>query len=47
VAVIPHEFAYSTVAWLLGPKPEPGNIPWGGSSLTNVLLRWDINENVD
>lgn len=47
VAVIPHEFAHSTVAWLLGLKPEPGNITWGGTSPTNVLLLWDINENVD
>lgn len=47
VAVIPHEFAHSITAWLLGIKPEPGNITWGGSSLTNVLLLWDINENID
>lgn len=47
VAVIPHEFAHSTVAWLLGLKPEPGDITWGGGSLTNVLLLWNIDENVD
>lgn len=47
VAVIPHEFAHSTVAWLLGIKPEPGNITWGGTSPTNVLLLWNINENID
>ena len=47
VAVIPHEFAHSTVAWLLGLKPEPGDITWGGPSLTNILLLWDIDENVD
>ncbi len=47
VAVIPHEFAHSIMAWLLGIKPEPGNITWGGTSLGNVLLLWDIDENVD
>lgn len=47
LAVIPHEFAHSTVAWLLGLKPEPGDITWGETSPANLLLLVDIDENVD
>lgn len=46
-AVIPHEFAHSIMAWLLGIKDQPGNITWGGTSLLNVLLLANIDENVD
>lgn len=46
-AVIPHEFAHSIMAWLLGIKDQPGNIDWGGTSLLNVLLLIHIDENVD
>lgn len=47
LAVIPHEFSHSITAWILGIKPEPGNISWGGSSLWNVTLLDNIDENVD
>lgn len=47
VAVIPHEFAHSIMAWLLGIKDQPGNIDWGGTSLLNLLLLIHIDENVD
>lgn len=46
-AVIPHEFAHSLVAWMVGINDQPGNIDWGGTSLLNVLLLADIDENVD
>ncbi len=46
-AVLPHEFAHSVVAWLVGIKDQPGNIDWGGTSLLNVLGLVDIYENVD
>src|SRR5919112_441433 len=46
-AVIPHEFAHSIMAWILGIKDQPGNIDWGGTSLLNVLLLANIDENVD
>jgi hypothetical protein len=46
-AVLPHEFAHSIVAWLVGIKDQPGNIDWGGTSLLNIFLLIDIYENVD
>lgn len=47
VAVIPHEFSHSIMAWILGIKDQPGNIDWGGTSLLNILLLIHIDENVD
>ena len=46
-AVLPHEFAHSTVAWLVGIKSVPGDIYWGPGSVVNILLLVDIDENVD
>lgn len=46
-AVLPHEFAHSITAWLLGIKDQPGNIDWGGTSLPNLLFLIHIDENVD
>jgi hypothetical protein len=46
-AVLPHEFAHSIVAWILGLKESPFNIDWGGDSLLNLLLLINIDENVD
>ncbi|HET7092545.1 MAG TPA: hypothetical protein VFI22_03680, partial [Thermomicrobiales bacterium] len=46
-AVLPHEFAHSILAWLLGIKDQPGNIDWGGTSLLNIFLLVHIDENVD
>lgn len=28
-AYLPHEFAHSIVAWLVGIKDQPGDIDWG------------------
>jgi hypothetical protein len=46
-AVLPHEFAHSIMAWLVGIKDRPGAIDWGGASPLNVLLLANIDENVD
>jgi hypothetical protein len=46
-AVLPHEFAHSIMAWLLGIKDQPGNIDWGGTSVPNLLFLIHIDENVD
>jgi hypothetical protein len=47
VAVLPHEFTHSILAWALGIKENPWLIDWGGDSVVNILLLWHINENVD
>jgi hypothetical protein len=46
-AVLPHEFAHSIMAWILGIKDQPGNIDWGGTSIPNILFLINIDENVD
>ncbi|MDQ0643458.1 hypothetical protein [Microbacterium murale] len=47
LAVLPHEFTHSILAWALGIKENPWLIDWGGDSLLNILLLVHINENVD
>jgi hypothetical protein len=47
VAVLPHEFTHSILAWALGIKDNPWLIDWGGSSWLNILLLIHIDENVD
>jgi hypothetical protein len=47
LAVLPHEFSHSVVAWIVGIKPAPGNISWGGTSLWNITLLAHVDENVD
>jgi hypothetical protein len=47
VAVFPHEFTHSFFAWVLGYKPDPLNITYGGTGLSNLLLLSGIDENVD
>jgi len=47
LAVLPHEFSHSFMAWALGVKSDPLDITWGGSSPLNVLLLINIDENVD
>ena len=46
-AVLPHEFAHSFTAWATGIKADPLDIDWGGTSLSNILLLMNIDENVD
>ena len=47
LAVLPHEFTHSILAWALGIKDDPWLIDWGGSSWLNLLLLVHIDENVD
>lgn len=47
LAVLPHEFTHSILAWALGIKGDPWAIDWGGGSLANILLLVHIDENVD
>lgn len=47
VAVYPHEFTHSFVAWALGYKLNPLNIQYGGTGLSNLLLLSNIDENVN
>jgi hypothetical protein len=47
LAVFPHEFTHSFFAWALGYKSNPLNIQYGGTSLSNLLLLSNIDENVN
>ncbi|WP_111766024.1 hypothetical protein [Nakamurella deserti] len=47
LAYLPHEYAHSVTAWIVGIKPQPGNITWGDSSLINIMLATQVDENVD
>lgn len=47
LAVFPHEYAHSFMAWILGVKANPLNLEYGGTSLYNILLLGHIDENVN
>lgn len=47
LAVLPHEYAHSLMAWLLGYKENPWALNYGGTSLLNILLLAHIDQNVD
>lgn len=47
MAVLPHEFGRSFMAWATGIKADPWNIEWGDGSVGDVLLLRSIDENVD
>ncbi|MGA2412385.1 MAG: site-2 protease family protein, partial [Candidatus Binataceae bacterium] len=47
VAVYPHEFTHSFLAWGLGYKSNPFNIQYGGTGLSNLLLITGVDENVN
>ena len=47
IAVFPHELTHSFVAWALGYKPNPFNIQYGGTSLSNLLFLSGVDEKVD
>jgi hypothetical protein len=47
LAVLPHEYAHSFMAWLLGYKDNPLLITFGGTSLLNLVTLLHIDENVD
>lgn len=46
LAVFPHEYAHSFMAWLLGYKNNPFALNYGGANLHNLLLLSQIDENV-
>lgn len=47
LAVFPHEYAHSFMAWLLGYKTNPLALDYGGTSWINLLLLFHIDENVN
>ena len=47
LAVLPHEFGHSFMAWITGIKSDPLNIEWGHGSVGDILLLRGIDENVD
>ena len=47
LAVYPHEFAHSFMAWALGFKSNPLAITYGGTSWLNIFFLMHINENVN
>jgi hypothetical protein len=46
LAVLPHEYAHSLMAWCLGYKTNPWALNYGGTSWLNLLLLFHIDENV-
>jgi len=46
VAVLPHEFGHSFMAWITGIKSDPLDIEWGDGSVGDILLLRGIDENV-
>lgn len=42
-----HEYAHALAAWFLGYKNSPFDLNYGGTSLTNLLLLSDIDQNVN
>ena len=46
-AFFPHEYAHSTVAWILGWKTNPFALNYGHLNAGNLLAQLDIDENVD
>lgn len=47
LAVFPHEYAHSFMAWALGFKSNPLALIYGGTSWPNLLFLANIDENVD
>lgn len=47
LAVFPHEYAHAFTAWLLGYKSNPFALNYGGTSLSNILLLLNMDQNVD
>jgi hypothetical protein len=46
-AVLPHEYAHSFMAFALGYKSDPLVIHFGGTSVVNLILLINIDEQVD
>ena len=47
IAVLPHEFDHSLMAWMWGIKSDPWNITWGHGTIGDILLLLGVDENVD
>jgi len=47
IAFFAHEYAHSTLAWLLGWKANPLALNYGHLTLSNLLAQFDIDENVN
>ncbi len=47
LAVFPHEYAHSFMAWFLGYKQNPLAIDYGGTSWLNLFLLFHIDESVN
>ncbi len=46
-AILAQEYAHSIAAWLLGYKDNVFSLNYGGTSLLNLALLYNLNENVD
>lgn len=46
-AILVQEYAHSIAAWLLGYKDNMLSLNYGGTSLLNLALLYNVNENVD
>jgi hypothetical protein len=47
IAFFPHEYAHSFTAWVLGWKSNPLALNYGRLTPVNLLLQFQIDENVD
>ncbi len=47
LAMLPHEYAHSFMAWILGYKSNPLALTYGGKSWLNLLLLSHMDENVN
>lgn len=47
LAMLPHEYTHSFVAWLLGYKSNPFALTYGGTSWLNLLILAHMDENVN
>lgn len=47
VVVFIHEYAHAFTAWILGYKNSPFDLNYGGTSLSNLLLLSNIDQNVN
>lgn len=47
IAMLPHEYMHSFMAWFLGDKSNPFALNYGGTSWSNLLLLIHMDENVN
>lgn len=47
VVVFIHEYAHAFIAWILGYKNSPFDLNYGGTSISNLLLLSNIDQNVN